>query len=109
MEQKPRKVKTYLTKSGRCPFEDWVESIRNQVHQGKILGRIERLRNGHFGDCRSVGGGVYELRIFTGPGFRIYFGLIGADLVLLLGGGDKSSQDRDIKKCQKMLEDYNNG
>lgn len=67
--------------------------------------RIQRLREGNFGDFKSFNG-LYELRINFGPGYRIYCSKIGNRLILLLGGGDKSSQDRDIKKCKSYLEDH---
>lgn len=59
-----------------------------------------------FGDCRSVGGGVYELRIHFGPGFRVYFGIVGSDVVLLLCGGDKSSQKKDIARAHNYWKEF---
>lgn len=77
--------------------------------KARILTRIDRLRFGNFGDCKSVGSGVFELRIPLGPGYRVYFGLVGTEVVLLLGGGDKSTQQKDIKACQQYWTEYKNG
>ena len=69
MESKARKIKNYVRPNGRVPFEDWFSKLRDQATKGRILTRIDRLRFGNFGDCKSVGGGVFELRIHVGPGF----------------------------------------
>ncbi len=71
-----------------------------------IDNRLRRIRLGNFGDCRSVGEGVCELRIDYGSGYRIYFGQIGTTIVLLLYGGDKSTQAQDIRKAQEYWRDY---
>ena len=77
-------------------FERWLRSVRDFQARARILARVVRLGEGHAGDARSVGGGVMELRIHFGPGIRVYFARIGDRVVLLLGGGDKSTQARDI-------------
>jgi putative addiction module killer protein len=64
--------------------------------------RLARVRAGNFGDCKSVGGGVFELRIPLGPGLRVYYGLRGQEIVVLLGGGDKRGQQRDIRRAQEL-------
>lgn len=93
--------------NGRSPFEDWLESL--DPHFMRIIdSRITRLRNGNFGDHKGVGGGVFELRIHVGPGFRVYYGMKGNDLVILLGGGDKDSQEKDISKAKNLLIEYKN-
>ena len=109
MEPRVKTIRNYAKKNGKSPFEDWLRSIRDTSAVARILTRIDRLRFGNFGDCKSVGAGVFELRIHFGPGFRVYFGLIGADLVLLLCGGDKSSQKKDIELSQKYWKEYRNG
>jgi len=68
--------------------------------------RLTRVRAGNFGDCKSVGGGVFELRIAFGPGLRVYYGLHGQQIVVLLGGGDKSSQARDIRRAQELWRQF---
>jgi len=74
--------------------------------RAKILTRLDRLRLGNFGDCEPIGAGAYELRIHYGPGIRIYYSRVENKIVLLLCGGDKSSQVRDINKAKEYLEDY---
>ena len=81
-------------------FRDWLTSLRDRKAQIRIDARIVHLRNGHFGDARPVGEGLSELRIHHGPGYRLV--RIGAIVVVLLCGGDKSTQDRDIAKAKEM-------
>jgi len=68
--------------------------------------RLTRVRAGNFGDCKSVGGGVFELRISFGPGLRVYYGLHGRQVVVLVGGGDKRSQARDIRRAQELWQQF---
>lgn len=83
-------------------FEAWIEGLNDQRAVTRIAVRIARLRAGLFGDVKPVGGGVSELRIDYGPGYRLYIAQRGRVLVILLSGGDKSSQRRDIAKAQVM-------
>ena len=106
MESKERTIKSYVSQQGEAPFEAWVHSLQEKRARARILQRIDRLRLGNFGDCRSVGDGVYELRIHFGPGFRVYFGIIGSDVVLLLCGGDKSSQKKDIVRAHDYWKEF---
>ena len=101
-------VRYYRSKDGVSPFIDWLASVKDRQGVQKIKARIDRLEEGSLGDYKSSGGGVIELRVQgTGPGFRLYCGMKGQTLIILLVGGDKSSQDRDIKKAQEYWNDYN--
>ncbi|MBO1996757.1 hypothetical protein J4714_12795 [Staphylococcus epidermidis] len=84
--------------SHRC-FDAWLQGLRDQVAKKQILARLTRL-SGQLGDCKSVGGEVTELRIDTGPGYRVYCWRSGEIVVIALGGGDKSTQQRDIEKLK---------
>lgn len=91
----PRELRLYRTSAGKAPFSEWYDSIQDLNLQSRIDKRLERVANGNFGDCRSVGEGVFELRFHFGPGYRIYFGEVDNTIVLLLCAGDKSSQAKD--------------
>jgi putative addiction module killer protein len=105
---KPREwqLREYITRTGRNPFGEWLQSVTDKTTHARIRTRISRLRLGNFGDCRSVGEGVHELRLDFGPDYRVYYSRIGVRLVLLLGGGDKSSQDRDIREAKRHWQEY---
>lgn len=96
----------YLNEDGRNPFRDWLSSLRDGQARSRVRVRLARVRLGNLGDSRSVGGGVNEFRIPFGPGYRIYYGRKGATIVILLCGGDKSTQTRDILQAQRYWEDY---
>lgn len=84
-------------------YEQWFRRLRDRTAQGKINVRAIRLELGNFGDAKAVGGGVSELKIDYGPGYRVYFTQIGQVIILLLCGGDKSTQRADIELAQKMV------
>lgn len=88
----PREIQVYRTQNGMEPFTEWLRSLRDQRTRDRIRKRLERLGDGNFGDCRSVGDGVFELRVHFGAGYRVYFSEMDRTIVLLLCGGDKSSQ-----------------
>jgi len=102
----PREIERYVTADGQIPFDNWFDSIRVSKTQTIISKRLDRVRMGNLGDYRSVGGGVFELRIDYGPGYRIYFRQVGTTIVLLLCGGDKSTQIKDIRQAQEYWRDY---
>jgi putative addiction module killer protein len=89
------------------PFDLWINQLRDRRAKAKILVRLDRIANGNFGDVKSVGNGVSELRIKEGKGYRVYFGREGNRVVILLCGGDKSSQQSDIKQAMKFWREYN--
>jgi putative addiction module killer protein len=105
-EAVPKLLIVYAIPSEKEPFTDWLNDLRDVVGRKRILARIARLEQGNYGDCESVGEGISELRIFFGPGYRVYFGENGDDIVILLCGGDKSSQDQDIQLAKAYWQEY---
>jgi putative addiction module killer protein len=85
-------------------FTDWLSQLRDTRAQAKIAGRIARLAGGNFGDVKAVGDGIGELRVNFGPGYRLYFVKQGVAIVILLCGGDKGSQSRDIKRAKALAD-----
>jgi putative addiction module killer protein len=85
-------------------FAHWFKKLRDRQAKSRILARIDRLEQGHFGDVESVGDGVSELRVFYGPGYRIYFTRRSSVVVILLSGGDKKSQSKDIAKAKELAQ-----
>ena len=102
----PYTLEEYVTSEGKVPFREWLHALRDRRARAKIRVRLNRVRLGNFGDAKPVGQGVYELRIPHGPGYRIYYARTGRRIVLLLCGGDKSSQKRDISKAKDYLADF---
>lgn len=98
-------VREYLTPDGTNPFRDWLVRLDTQP-RARIQARVLRFSTGNLGDHKHVGAGLWEARVMFGPGYRIYFGKDGRDLILLLLGGDKSSQSRDISRAQQFWKDY---
>lgn len=96
----------YVTPSGKCPFDVWMEEVHDVRMYAKIFARLDRLKLGNFGDVKSLGEGIGELRIHYGPGIRIYYSKIGNKVILLLCGGMKSSQTKDINKAKDYLAEY---
>ena len=108
MEIKERRIVLLELDNGKVPFQIWFNALKDKVLQKAVDARIVRLSDSNFGDHKAVGGGVFELRIPKGPGLRIYYGLKGNDLVLVLGGGDKSSQQRDIQNAKRLWSQFKN-
>ncbi len=89
-------------------FASWLSELRDRNGRVRILKRLRRLADGQFGDTKPVGEGVYELRFFFGPGYRVYYMKRGDIVILLLAGGDKDSQQRDIALAQWLANEENN-
>lgn len=98
-------VREYLTADGRNPYREWLDAL-DATPRARIQARVLRFSVGNLGDHKSVGGGVWEGRVMFGPGYRIYFGKDGAQLVLLLLGGDKSTQTADVIRAQASWKAY---
>jgi putative addiction module killer protein len=98
-------IQTYATSSGRIPYDDWYLGL-DLTASLRVARAIERLKQGNFSNVKGVGSGVMEFRIDFGPGYRVYFGLDGQELVLLLTGGDKRRQQRDIDAAIEFWNDY---
>ncbi|MGH7976421.1 MAG: type II toxin-antitoxin system RelE/ParE family toxin [Limisphaerales bacterium] len=101
-----REIKKLELENGLVPFDEWFDSLRDQKMQAAVDARLARVRAGNFGDYKSVGGGVFELRISFGPGLRVYYGLHGQKIVVLIGGGEKRSQSRDIRRAQQLWQQF---
>jgi len=85
---------------------DWLESIKDKTIQVRIRSRLMRIEQGNLGDHKSIGEGLYELRLHFGSGYRIYYGQVGDEIVLLLAGGYKNTQERDIQRVKYYWYDY---
>jgi len=83
-------------------FSQWLDGVKDLAGKARIIARLRAAEHGNFGDCEPVGNSVYEMRIHSGPGYRVYFTRRGAVLYLLLIGGDKSTQRRDITRAIEM-------
>ena len=88
----------YVSASGRRPFSDWYLKLKDSKGKNLVLLRLRRFQLGNFGDCEFISDGVFESRIHYGPGYRFYFGRYKEHLIVVLSGGDKGSQTKDIKK-----------
>jgi putative addiction module killer protein len=95
----------YLDEKGRSPFENWFNRINAQA-AAKVTTVLVRLESGNISNAKSVGSGVYELKIDFGPGYRVYFGYDGPKVVILLAGGTKKRQNKDIETAKKRWNDY---
>jgi len=101
-------VREYLTDNGRNPYREWLDTL-DVAPRARIQARVLRFSTGNLGDHKTVGRGVWEARVMLGPGYRIYFGKDGAQLVLLLLGGDKSTQTADVRQAQECWKAYQEG
>lgn len=96
----------YQREDGRVPFTEWLLALRDKIAQARIRVRLRQVQAGNFGDCEPVGEGVAELRVHVGAGYRVYFGRHGKTVVLLLCGGDKSSQAADTKRAKALWSEW---
>ena len=98
-------VREYLTPDGRSPYRTWLDGLDRSA-RARVQARVLRFESGNFGDHKSLGAGLWEARLFFGPGYRVYFGRHGPAVVLLIAGGDKGSQARDILRARRSLADF---
>ncbi len=99
-------LRHYRTGKGRDPFGEWLSGLRDINARARIEVRLTRLERGLFGDCEPIGDGLSELRVDWGPGYRIYFRREGRTLILLLCGGDKRTQSKDIRDAKRFWKDH---
>lgn len=100
-----RNLKMYITEDGKSPFVDWLESLDNQIRY-LVKEKLDRIALGNLGDHKYIAQGVSEFRMSSGSGYRIYYGEEGNSVILLLCGGNKSTQKRDIKKAINYFKNY---
>ena len=101
-----RDIQTYQSADGREPYAQWLARLADRQARARIVVRVQRMAAGNFGDCKPLDGGVWELRIDWGPGYRVYYALAGRNVVLLLLGGDKRRQQADIAAAMKYWQDW---
>ena len=102
------RVKIYQTETGKEPYWEWYKSIRNKdkVTARRVRNRLRRIEQGNFGNNRSLGKGLYELKFSFGQGYRIYVGRRADKIIVLLSGGAKRTQNKDIEQAKQHWEDY---
>jgi putative addiction module killer protein len=108
MEMRIRQVEKYTTLAGNCPFDEWYSRLKDKATRARIFNRIERIKSGSLGDWKVVGEGVKELRLDFGAGYRLYIGEEGESVVILLVGGDKSTQAKDIVYACDLWKEHQN-
>src|SRR5689334_1576265 len=101
-------IEEYVAADGSCPYAEWLGTLKDVVAQARLLARVDRAAHGNFGDWKALAdtGGVHEMRDDYGPGYRVYYSIVGRKIILLLAGSTKRDQDRIIKKAAKYLSDF---
>jgi len=105
METSQYEIEIYQDSKGKKPFIEWIESLKDEALRAKIKIRLARIRLGNLGDWKSLKKGLYEIRIDEGAGYRLYFTQTFSQKIILLGGS-KKTQEKDIEKARKYLQDY---
>ncbi len=100
-----KELRIYRTHDGKEPFSGWLASFKDKITKAQITNRLNRVIQGNYGDCEPVGSGVCELRIHYGAGYRIYFAEQEETIILLIGGS-KKTQSKDIQKSKKYWEEF---
>ena len=96
----------YVSASGVDVYQEWLGGVRDVKTRLRITRCVDRVKQGNFGDHKFERDGVWEIRLDFGPGYRVYYSMVGETLVLLLAGGDKSNQDKDLNKAVANLQDF---
>lgn len=102
------RIREFLTPQGQSPYRTWLTTLDPAV-RARVQARVLRFETGNLGDHKTAGGGVWEARLPFGPGYRLYFGKVGASVILLLLGGDKSTQKSDMKRARQYWVAYQEG
>jgi putative addiction module killer protein len=102
----PKQIVFYADRDGKEPFQIWLDALRDTKGRRRILNRLLRVQQGNYGDVEPVGDGISELRLFFGPGYRVYFGEDAGNIVVILCGGDKDSQTKDIENARIYWQEY---
>jgi putative addiction module killer protein len=100
------RIEFYKTEDGSEPFIEWLKSLKDMDTQALIFQRLQRIKGGSFGDCDPIHDGLWEFKIHVGPGFRLYYTLAGKTVILIVAGGIKRTQKKDIKQALVYLQDY---
>lgn len=101
-------IREYITANGTCPFREWLAILDTKV-RARVQARVMRFEQGNLGDHKNMGDGIWEARLMFGSGYRIYYALEDNTIILLLHGGDKQSQGKDIRKAKQYWHEYCEG
>jgi putative addiction module killer protein len=104
----PKELVFYADENGNEPFQLWLDDLRDAKNRRRIISRLVRVQQGNYGDVEPIGEGLSELRFFFGAGYRVYFGEDAGNIVVILCGGDKSSQGQDIENAKAYWQEYKN-
>ena len=104
---RPREIILFADANGKEPYTEWLKSLGDAQTRQRIIRRIQRMAAGNYGDFKSLKDGLFELRLFFGSGYRVYFAEDGDTVVVLLCGGDKSTQSKDIEAAREYWREYN--
>ncbi len=104
----PKEIIFYADENGNEPFQLWLDDLRDAKNRRRIISRLVRVQQGNYGDVEPIGEGLSELRFFFGAGYRVYFGEDAGNIVVILCGGDKSSQSQDIENAKAYWQEYKN-
>lgn len=105
-ESKEKTIEYYITSEGKIPFNEWYESLKDKRARQEVARRLNRAIEGNYGDHKTIVENLYEMKITYGPAYRIYYTEKERKIIVLLCGGDKSTQSKDIERAKEYLKDY---